>query len=1145
MASGSYRQVLQTKGFQPFLWTQFLGAFNDNLFKIVVSLLAVQMASGAEAGRNLSLVGAIFILPFLLFSGYAGQLADVYSKRTVLIITKSLEILTALLALAAFVVGRLEITFVVLFLFALQATFFSPAKYGILPEALPDRDLSRANGLLEMSTFVAIVAGTAIGSYMLEAWRAQLWLVGVTVVAIAVIGSAASFGIPRVPAAAPGARMRLNPMGEIVDGLKRLRRDRVLWLTVIGISYFWFLGSLLQLATVLFGAEVLKLDGRWIGLLTAFAAIGIGAGSVAAGRLSGDKVELGLAPLGSIGMGAFAIFLSWSTTPATAAFNLTMVGFFAGLFAVPLNALLQQKSGDQEKGRLMATNNFLNMVGVMLASGALWLCSSVLAMRADRIFFTFGVLTLVSSVYVLSVVPEFTIRFSLWLLTHTVYRIRIEGQEHVPARGPALLVCNHLSHVDGFLVGACVQRFVRFMVYKPYYDLKGVNWLLRLMNAIPVAAGNRREMVASLDRAREELRQGHVVCIFAEGSISRTGNLLPFKRGFERVVEGLDAPIIPVYLDRVWGSIFSFKGGRFFWKWPVRIPFPVTVAFGRPMPSTTSAAEARVAMQELGCEVALARRPANENLGRQFVRTAKRRWGSMCMADSSGRTLTYGRALTASLLLSQWIRRRTPDEEHIGLLLPSSVGGALANVASSLAGKIPVNLNFTAGPEAVRYALTQCRIKTILTSRVFLSKASIEPLPGMVYLEDVLPLMTRAATIRAFALAFVLPVWALNRVFAVDAAGAESTAAVIFSSGSTGIPKGVMLTHRNILANIDSVSQVFEVTERDVLLGVLPFFHSFGFTGTLWFPLVTGIGVVYHPNPMDAKTIGELAERYHATFLMSTPTFCASYVRKCRTEEFAHLRYAMVGAEKLREPVAKAFKEKFGLDLLEGYGCTEMAPIVAANVPNFVDGHERQVGVKAGSVGHPLPGVVAKVVDLDTGEGPLIGREGLLLVKGPNRMAGYLDDPERTLEVLRDGWYVTGDIGLIDEDGFIYITDRLSRFSKIAGEMVPHLKIEDAIAHMIGDATCVVTAIPDEARGERLVAFHTNADLAAEVLWAQLCASDLPKLWIPKQEHLHHIDAIPTLGTGKVDLRKVRALALAQEQSKRDNLAAARNLSTT
>jgi acyl-[acyl-carrier-protein]-phospholipid O-acyltransferase/long-chain-fatty-acid--[acyl-carrier-protein] ligase len=1131
MAEGSYRQVIGHKGFQSFLWTQFLGAFNDNLFKIVVSLVAVELASASGAGRNLSLAGAVFILPFLLFSGYAGQLADAFSKRSVLVVTKSFEIVTALLGIVAFVIGRLEMTLAVLFLFALQATFFSPAKYGILPEVLPDRHLSRANGLLEMSTFVAIVIGTAVGSYMLDLWRDRLWVIGLAVLAIAVVGMWTSFGIPHAPSAARppqwGTRFRLNPWGEIGDGLKRLRKDRVLWLTVIGISYFWFLGALLQLTTVLFGAEVLKLDDRWIGVLTAFAAIGIGAGSMVAGRLSGDKVELGLAPIGAIGMGAFAILLSRSSTSVAAAgTNLTMVGFFGGIFAVPLNALLQQRSGDQERGRLMATNNFVNMLGVLLASGALWLCSSVLGMRADGIFLTFGILTLLSSVYVLSVVPEFLIRFSLWLLTHTIYRIRIVGQEHVPSRGPALLVCNHLSHVDGFLVGACVQRFIRFMVYKPYYELKAVNCLMRLMKAIPVGTGNRRDILGSLAAAREELRLGHVVCVFAEGSISRTGNLLPFKRGFEKMVEGLDVPIVPVYLDRVWGSIFSFKGGRFFWKAPARIPYPVTVAFGRPLPSGTSAAEARLAMMELGCEVARDRRPAHESLTRQFVRTAKRQWGSLCMADSTGRTLTFGRALTAGLVLSGWLERNTPDESHIGLLLPSSVGGALANVATSFSGKVAVNLNFTAGSQAMASAIRQCGIRTILTSRVFLSKTSIEPMEGMVYLEDALKAITPAASAFTLVLAYLLPARVLIRLFLRHDRGAERAAAVIFSSGSTGVPKGVVLTHRNILANIDGVTQVFRVTPRDVALGVLPFFHSFGFTGTLWFPLIAGFAAVYHPNPMDARTVGELAERHRVTFLMSTPTFCASYVRKCRPEAFAHLRYAMVGAEKLREPVARGFREKFGIDLLEGYGCTEMAPIVAANAPNVNDRGERQVGVKPGSVGHPLPGVVAKIVDLETGEGPLFDREGLLLVNGPNRMQGYLGDPDRTSEAIRDGWYVTGDIATMDESGFIYITDRLSRFSKIAGEMVPHFRIEEALAQVLGDSPCAVTAIPDESRGERLVAFYTGAEVSAETLWARLCESDLPKLWIPKRENIYRIEALPMLGSGKLDLKALRVLAV-------------------
>jgi acyl-[acyl-carrier-protein]-phospholipid O-acyltransferase/long-chain-fatty-acid--[acyl-carrier-protein] ligase len=1138
MASHGYRDTLKNPGLQPFLWTQFLGAFNDNLFKIVVSMIAVRTAAAAHAGRELSIVSAIFILPFLLFSGYAGELSDVYSKRTVLVVSKSLEIVAATLGFAAFLLGRLHLTYAVLFLIALQATFFSPAKYGILPEMLPDRDLSRANGILEMSTFVAIVLGTAAGGYLFDAWHRHLWAIGLVVVVVAVVGTMASFGTPHVPpalhASTSGGRRRrpsLNPWGDVWQGLKSLRRDRVLWLTVIGISYFWFLGSLLQLVVLLFGAKVMALDDMWVGVLTTFAAIGIGAGSMAAGRLSGDKVELGLAPIGAIGMGVFAVALAYSSHSfALAAAMLTLVGFFGGLFAVPLNAILQQRSGHEEKGRVMATNNFLNMLAIMLASAMLSLLSDRLALSPDRILLIFGLMTLATSVYVLRTVPEFFIRFSLWFLTHTVYRIRIVGQEHVPAKGPALLVCNHMSHVDGLLVGSCVQRFIRFLVYRPYYEQPLLKPLLRMMKAIPVGSG--REALASIERARQELLAGHVVCIFAEGAISRTGNMLPFRRGFERIADGLDVPVVPVYLDRVWGSIFSFKGGRFFWKWPARIPYPVTVAFGAPLPSSVSAAEARLAVQTLGCEVAMDRRPADESLARQFVWTAKGQLRSFAMADgTTRRPLTFGRALAASLMLSRWARRRLPDEHYVGLLLPASVGGALANVGLSMAGKVTVNLNFTAGREAMSTAIERCRIRTILTSRVFLAKAGIEPLEGMVFLEDVMKQATRAEKAIAMGVAYLAPGLVINRMFVREAA-ADRAATVIFSSGSTGQPKGVLLSHRNVLANVDAINQVFDLTRGDVLVGVLPFFHSFGFTGTIWLPLVTGIGVVYHPNPMDAKAIGELAGRYKATLLISTPTFCSSYVRKIEPAQFAHLRYAIVGAEKLRPSIADAFKAKFGVDLLEGYGCTEMSPVVAVNRPDVKDGPEHHRGTRLGSVGHPLPGVAAKIVDRVTGEGPLFGREGLLLVKGPNRMLGYLDEPEKTAEVLRDGWYVTGDLAKIDEAGFIHITDRLSRFSKIGGEMVPHAKVEERILELLGDGyACAVTSVPDEARGERLVAFYTDPNLPARVLWEKLCATDLPRLWLPKRDDLHAVPAIPVLGTGKVDLRGVRQLALDLSES--------------
>ncbi len=490
------------------------------------------------------------------------------------------------------------------------------------------------------------------------------------------------------------------------------------------------------------------------------------------------------------------------------------------------------------------------------------------------------------------------------------------------------------------------------------------------------------------------------------------------------------------------------------------------------------------------------------------------------MADSTGRELTFGRALVAGLLLARAIRRRVPSDTSIGLLLPASVGGALANIAASIAGNVPVNLNFTAGRDAMAAAIDRCGISTVLTSRTFLAKAGIPLAPGMLFLEDVLRETSALSKISTLVAARLLPASLVERFFLAPA-DADSLATVIFSSGSTGVPKGVMLTHRNVLANIDGANALFRLTSDDVVLGVLPFFHSFGYPVTLWLPLLVGFGAAYHPNPTDAKTIGEMAERYGATLLISTPTFCSAYVRKCQPEQFARLRLAIVGAERLREPIASAFKEKFGIELIEGYGCTEMAPVVAVNVPDAAG-----AGSRRGTVGRPLPGISAKVVDPDTGEGPLVGKEGLLLVTGPNQMRGYLGEPELTRDAHRDGWYVTGDIATIDEAGFIRITDRLSRFSKIAGEMVPHMKVEEQLQALLRDPhVCVVTAVPDPVKGERLVALYTDPDTSAQEIWERLSRSDLPKLWIPKREDLHVVESIPTLGTGKVDLRAVRQVA--------------------
>jgi acyl-[acyl-carrier-protein]-phospholipid O-acyltransferase/long-chain-fatty-acid--[acyl-carrier-protein] ligase len=720
------------------------------------------------------------------------------------------------------------------------------------------------------------------------------------------------------------------------------------------------------------------------------------------------------------------------------------------------------------------------------------------------------------------VIPLFLVRFGVRCLVAALYRVRVLGSGHVPAQGGALLVSNHVSLMDGFLAGwAARHRHVRFMIWRPYYDHWAFRGVLRALRTIPVDLGGPRAMTAAMQAARRELKAGHVVCIFAEGSVTRTGNLLPFKRGMEKIVAGLDVPVIPVHLDRVWHSIFSFAGGQFFGKTPRRWPYPVTVSFGAPLPKPVTAWAARQAVEELGSEAAELTRERGATLPARFVRQARRHWSKFAMADSTGRELTYGRALTAALLLAAEVRRKADSQKMIGLLLPATVGGALANQGVSLAGKVPVNLNFTGGKEAMEYATAQCEIRTVITSKVFLAKAKLEAPAGAVYLEDIMASIGEAQKIRALIKARLAPT-----AWLTPKGDPNDLATVIFSSGSTGVPKGIMLSHFNLATNVDAVLQIFSLDERDRIIGVLPLFHSFGFMATIWLPLFAGAGVVYHPNPNDAKVIGELIHKHHGTFLLSTPTFCGTYMRKCTREQFASLRFVVVGAEKLREPVRKEFEEMFGIDLLEGYGMTEMSPVVAVNTRGFREGKEIQIGTKHGTVGVPIPGVAVRIVDPDTMQPLPPGQEGMLLVKGPNKMLGYLNDPARTAQVFHGGWYITGDMAKVDEDGFLAITDRISRFSKVGGEMVPHLLVEELISKACGDAPCVVTGLPDERKGERLAVLYTDPAITPEELWHRLSKTDLPKLWLPKLENIHHVDELPVLGTGKLDLRRVRSRAL-------------------
>ncbi|MCC6421715.1 MAG: AMP-binding protein [Gemmataceae bacterium] len=735
------------------------------------------------------------------------------------------------------------------------------------------------------------------------------------------------------------------------------------------------------------------------------------------------------------------------------------------------------------------------------------------------------------------------VRLPLWLLARTVCRLRVHGAENVPGRGAALLVCNPTTPLDALLLLAAQKRRVRFLVWPPRPGPWWLRPVLRLANVTPIdtSESGPRGVIQSLREAGDALARGEVVCLFAEGGSTRAGFLLPFHRALEQVVQRGPVPIIPTCLDPVRGSLFTTHGPGTFWKRPHRLRYPVSIAFGRPLPATTSAAEVRQEIQKLsaGCSVRRAadRIPAH----RQFVRTAARHPFRVCILDPSSPyklVFRYGETLAGARILIRRLRPLVGDARMVGVWLPPGAGGAITNIALALMGKVAVNLNYTSSPEAIRSAIRQCEIRTVLTAGRFLAKLPLDPGPGVEVfnLETLRTQVTGWERLRTFLGVLLLPGFVQERwVLGLGGHRNDDLATIIFSSGSTGDPKGVMLTHGNIAANAESMIQAINLRAKDRALAILPFFHSFGYTVTLWVPLQVGASVVYHVDPRAAKEIGDLCRTHRCSIFLSTPTFLRFCARRCEPEDFRTVRLLVVGAEKMPPSLAQEFQEKFGVLPVEGYGCTELSPVTATNLPDWERDGVRGIWNRPGTIGQPIPGVAIRIVNPETGEAVPPGQEGLMLVHGANVMVGYLGKPDQTAEVLRDGWYVTGDIGKYDEDGFITITDRLSRFSKIGGEMVPHQKIEDEL-HEIArttERTFVVTAVPDEGKGERLVVLHValNSGVDVRQVWTELSGRGLPNLWLPRERDFFQIAELPVLGSGKLDLKRVKELALDRTRS--------------
>ena len=1130
------------RGFWALIVTQFQGAFSDNTLQWLTTYLVMQVVVSTDQRDHLiSVVGALFAVPFILFSMTGGFLADRFSKRRVVCGVKIFEIFVMSLVLFSLVTRHLYLTIFCVVLMGLHGAIFGPSKYGLLPELLPEKKLSWGNGVLELGTYIAIIGATVAGGYMCKTFSSQPGWSGVILIALAFAGLATAWQITKVPAAAPAKPLRLNFVADLWTHIKIMHRDRPLWLALIGYSYFCGIAVLIRYVIVIYAKDVMGINDPFqTSHLLAATVIGIGIGCFLAGYLSRGKIETGLIPLGAIGLTICAALLGRKGISFSGvALNLSALGFFGGFYIVPISAILQYRPASDQKGGVLAAANLISWIGIIAASAAFSLLTTVFKLSPREIFVVIACLTLSASVYLLTLMPDALLRLFLWLVTSTLYRIRILGRDNVPEKGGALFVCNHLSFADALLLIASTDRPVRFLMHKDMYEKRWIKPFAKILHVIPVSSDQRpRELIHSLQAASDAIRAGEVVCIFAEGQITRIGQLLEFRRGFERIMKNVDAPIIPVALDGVLGSPTSFTHGRMVRRFPRRLPHPVTVSFGSPLPPTATGVQVREAVQNLIADAWPLRRARMEPLPRDFVRVARKHPRRFCMADSSTGRINFRTALTRTVFLARRLKNVWAGQGMVGIYLPPSAPGALVNHAAHLCGKIPVNLNYTLSEATLAACVRRCEITTIITSRKFLEKIKLTPPGRLLFLEDLAAKPGFVEKIAALLLASFAPFGLLTKIAGREhKVGLDDLATVIFSSGSTGEPKGVMLTHYNIISNIRQMEYTLDLTPKDCFLGILPFFHSFGFTVTLCLPAAAGSGVIFHPNPLDAKAIGTLVREHRINLLLATPTFLQLYARSIPPEDFGGLQFVITGAEKLPERVASAFEEHFGIRPLEGYGTTECGPAVSVNMMDFRAPGFHQVGGKRGKIGRPFMGMKAKIVDAEDpwgGKRLPPGEPGMLLLKGPNIMQGYLGQPDKTAEVLRDGWYCTGDIAFLDEDGFLQITGRLSRYSKIGGEMVPHLKIEEKLHELISasEQTFVVAGVPDERKGERLVVLHKLKEAELPDCLEKFSACDLPNLWKPKADAFHRIESFPVLGTGKLDLRGIKDLAakLAQNE---------------
>lgn len=1128
--------LLRERRFFPLFITQLFQALNDCIFKSAMAILiAYRLTSSGMFNEDVmvALAGGIFIVPFFLFSATAGQLSDKFEKASLIRIIKFLEILFVLMGSIGFFSNNIMLLFSSLFLIGIHSAFFGPIKYAILPDHLHENELIRGNALIEASTFLAILFGTMIGTKLILG-TAGTYITSILLFTIALTGWIVSFYIPRTQPASPQLKINPNIFRETWNIVQYTHKNRDVFLAILGISWFWLVGATFLQQFVTYAKDVVGANTGVVALFQMMFSIGIAVGSLLCNKLVGDEINAKYVPLGVLGMTVFITDLvlhSGQIVIAQGQHLLTTKEFLlsinnwhlladtlflavcGGLYVVPLYAILQARCERHYRSRTIACNNIINSLFIVAGAVIAMLLLSF-HLTVTQVFMVIGILNTIVAIYICKLLPEAFVKSVINWLLKAIYNVEVRGLENYNEAGDrVVIIANHTSLLDIILLLAFLPDKFTIAVNKSVSEKWWVKPFTPLAETYPIDPTNPMAIKSLV----KEIQAGKKCLIFPEGRLTTTGSLMKVYEGPGLIANKANAMIVPIRIEGAQYTCFSRLKGKVRMQWFPQITLTILKPRRVTAPDNIDDRDQRrtIAMKLYNMMTEMMFESSNYHLTlfSALLDAKKVHGGSLnIIEDIQRKPINYNQFIARAYILGKQISKINHYQEHIGIMLPTSNPAITTFFAAHAYGRIPAMINFSSGIANILSACKTAKLRTVYTSQTFITNAKLENIIEalneagitVIYLESLMKKVSLFAKIRGLITSKAAPL--VYRKY-VKRISPNDPAVILFTSGSEGQPKGVMLSHANILANCYQMLARVDFNPRDIMFNALPIFHCFGLTVGSILPIVSGIKAFFYPSPLHYRVVPELVYDTDATVFFSTDTFLSGYARYAHPYDFYSVRYIFSGAEKLREDTAKLWSEKFGIRVFEGYGVTETAPALTVNT---------SMQNKPGTVGTFLPNIEYKLEKVNG-----IEEGGRLFVRGPNIMLGYLrHDAPDTLEKPKDGWHDTGDIVNMTADGFITIKGRAKRFAKLAGEMISLTAVEMYISKLWPNYHHAIVSIPNEKKGEQIILLTDYHQANREDLIAYVKQNGLNELSIPKKIII--AGEMPILTTGKIDYKTVQ-----------------------